>query len=69
MKYVKIVTDYSKNSFERQIATYLSSNLDTSICYEEIKNPKFLIKHFMPINDFVIYTNAVVCAFERPKEA
>jgi len=69
MKYVKIISDYSKNAFEYEIAKYLSSNLDTSICYEKIKNRDFLVRNFKPINDFVIYTNALMCAFELKSES
>lgn len=59
MKYVKILNDYSKNSLESTLAAYLTSCLDTSICFEEIKNIKFKIKYIKPVHDFIIYTTAV----------
>ena len=37
MEYIKILKDYSKNIFEKQLAIYLANSVDTSICEESIK--------------------------------
>lgn len=61
MKYVKIINDYSKNSLESTLAAYLTSCLDSSICFEEIKNVEFKIKYIQPLHNFIIYSTAVAC--------
>lgn len=61
MEIVKTIFDYSKTPFEKEIAKYLATRLDSVICSEKITNKDFMIKNLEPLNDFVIYTNSV-CA-------
>lgn len=61
MKYVKIISDYSRNSFEKNIAAYLANSLDSCTCFEEIKNINFKLRYVKPIHDFIIYSTAVAC--------
>ncbi len=73
MKYVKLIKDYSKNTFEEQFADYLTNSLDCSLCFEEIKNIKFKIQYLKPINDFIISSTAVTgqnyCDFSNSTSA
>lgn len=61
MEYIKILKDYSKNIFEKQLAIYLANSVDTSICEEPVKNRDFILKNLKPKNDFIIYSTAVAC--------
>ena len=61
MDIVKILKDYSKTPLENKMNELLSGSLDSTICYEPIKNKDFIIQYMKPINDFIIYTNSLSC--------
>ena len=61
MDIVKILNDYSKTPLENKLNEYLTSSLDSTICYEPIKNKEFIMQYMKPINDFVIYTTSLPC--------
>ncbi len=65
MKIVKLLKDYSKTPQQANLSKYLSQELESTICFEPIKNKKFMIKYIQPLNDFVIYTTAFPCADAR----
>jgi len=60
MDIVKSIFDYSKTPFENEVAKYIATRLDSVLCVEKIKNKDFMIKHLKPLNDFVIYSNALL---------
>lgn len=59
MDIVKILKDYSKTPLENKVNDFLSNSLDSTICYEPIKNKEFIAQYMRPINNFIIYTNLV----------
>jgi len=65
MKIVKLLKDYAKTQSEIDLNEYLSQKLDSTICYEPIKNKKFMIKYLQPLNDFIIHTTALPCCDSR----
>lgn len=62
MKIVKILKDYSKTPLEQELSELFTNKLDSTLCYEKIKNKEFIIQHLKPLNDFIIYTTALPCA-------
>ena len=65
MEIVKLLKDYSKSPLENQLNDYFVQEFDSAICYEKILNKEFMIKHIMPINDFIIHTTAMPCCEAR----
>lgn len=61
MDIVKILKDYSKTPLESKMHELLSNNLDSTICYEPIKNKEFILQYMKPVNDLVIYTTLIPC--------
>ncbi len=59
MEIVKLLKDYSKTPLEEKVNEYLSAMLDSSICYEQIKNKEFLLQYIKPLNDFIIHTTSI----------
>ena len=59
MKIVKLLKDYSKTPLEQGLSELLSNRVDSQICYEPIKNRKYIIEYNKPLHDVVIYTTAV----------
>ena len=56
VKIVKLLKDYSKTPLEANVGKYFANTMDSTICFEEIKNKKFLTQYVKPIHDFIIYT-------------
>lgn len=65
MKIVKLLKDYAKTPPEVDLSEFLSQKLDSTICYEPIKNKKYMIKYLQPLNDFIIHTTALPCCDAR----
>lgn len=57
MDVAKILKDYTKNTRDELFQEFLDEQLGSLVCYEEIKNPDFILEHAKPINDFMLYTN------------
>ena len=65
MEIVKLLKDYAKTPLENNLTEYFSQEFDSTICYEQIKNKDFMIRHLQPLNDFVIHTTAMPCTDAR----
>jgi len=65
MKIVKLLKDYSKTPLQAQLNEYLTAQYDSVLCYEPIKNKKFMIQYIQPLNDFIIHTTAMPCCDAR----
>ena len=65
MEFIKLLKDYSKTPLEEELNDFFTQKFDSSICREPIRNKEFLIKHVMPVNDFIIYTTALPCCDAR----
>lgn len=65
MKIVKLLKDYSRTPQQANLTKYLAQELESTICYEPIKNRDFMVKYVQPLNDFVIYTTALPCCDAR----
>lgn len=65
MKIVKLLKDYIKSPQQKDLSEFLSEKLESTLCYEPIKNKKFMIQYIKPLNDFVIHTTALPCCDTR----
>lgn len=59
MEYIKLLKDYSKTPLEIGLSDYLTQKLVSVTCCEKIKNKDFMLQYIKPVNDFVIFTNAL----------
>ncbi len=65
MKIVKLLKDYIKTPPQEDLNTLFTEQFESTLCYEPIKNKKFMIKYIKPLNDFVIHTTALPCCDAR----
>ena len=65
MKIVKLLKYYIKSPQQKDLSEFLSEKLESTLCYEPIKNKKFMIQYIKPLNDFVIHTTALPCCDTR----
>ena len=65
MEIVKLLHDYANTPLKQELSNYFMQELDSTICYEKIKNKKFMIQYIQPINDFIIHTTALPCTSAR----
>lgn len=65
MQIVKLLKDYAKTPNELSLSEFFTQKLDSTICYEPIKNKKFMVQYLQPLNDFIIHTTAMPCCDAR----